>query len=87
MKVYKDNQGCIDTENGDCNANSQAIKHVEIQTYFIQEVMRNSKLSLVYTPTAAMVADFLTKLVFKPEIVRAISGLNLMSLGEKGGVE
>ncbi|MBW0469652.1 hypothetical protein O181_009367 [Austropuccinia psidii MF-1] len=80
IKIYEDNEGCIDTANSDCNANSQRMKHVEIQLHFFREVIKNSKISLVYTPTAAMLADFLTKSVCKPAIVRAMSGLNLMSL-------
>ncbi|MBW0516092.1 hypothetical protein O181_055807 [Austropuccinia psidii MF-1] len=87
MKIYKDNQGCIDTANSDCNANSRRMKHVEIQLHFIREIINNSKISLVYTPTADMLADFLMKSVCKPAIVRALSGLNLMRLGEKGGVK
>ncbi|MBW0460659.1 hypothetical protein O181_000374 [Austropuccinia psidii MF-1] len=87
MKIYEDNQGCIDTANSDCNANSRRMKHVEIQLHFIREVIKNSKILLVYTPTAAMLADFLTKSVCKPAIVRAMSKLNLMRLGEKGGVK
>ncbi|MBW0532418.1 hypothetical protein O181_072133 [Austropuccinia psidii MF-1] len=87
MKIYEDNQGCIDTANSDCNANSRRMKHVEIQLHFIREVIKNSKILLVYTPTAAMLADFLTKSVCKPAIVREMSRLNLMRLGEKGGVK
>ncbi|MBW0519954.1 hypothetical protein O181_059669 [Austropuccinia psidii MF-1] len=63
MKIYEDNQGCIDTANSDCNAKSQRMKQVETQLHFIREVIKNSKISLVYTPTAAMLADFLTKSV------------------------
>ncbi|MBW0561043.1 hypothetical protein O181_100758 [Austropuccinia psidii MF-1] len=86
MKIYADNQGCIDTANSDCNTNSRRMKHVEIQLHFSGETINNLKISLVYTPTADMLADFLTKSVCKPAIVRALSGLNLMRLGEKGGV-
>ncbi|MBW0529554.1 hypothetical protein O181_069269 [Austropuccinia psidii MF-1] len=81
MKIYEDNQGCIDTANSDCNANTRRMKHVEIQLHFIREVIKNSKILLVYTPTPTMLADFLTKSVCKPAIIRAMSGLNLMRLG------
>ncbi|MBW0512781.1 hypothetical protein O181_052496 [Austropuccinia psidii MF-1] len=87
MRIYEDNQGCIDTANSDCNANTRRMKHVKIQLHFIREVIKNSKILLVYTPTSTMLADFLTKSVCKPAIVRAMSGLNLMRLGEKGGVK
>ncbi|MBW0515852.1 hypothetical protein O181_055567 [Austropuccinia psidii MF-1] len=87
MTVYEDNQGCIDTENSDCNANSRRMKHVEIQLQFIQEAIKNRKIILSYTPTTSMLADFLTKSVCKPAIIRAMSGLNLLRLGENGGVK
>ncbi|MBW0535058.1 hypothetical protein O181_074773 [Austropuccinia psidii MF-1] len=87
MTVYEDNQGCIDTANSDCNANSQRMKHVEIQLHFIREAIKNRKIVLYYTPTASMLADFLTKSVFKPAIHRAMSGLNLFRLEENGGVK
>ncbi|MBW0537536.1 hypothetical protein O181_077251 [Austropuccinia psidii MF-1] len=61
MTVYKDNEGCIDTANSDCNAASQRMKHVEIQLHFIREAIKNRKIVLYYTPTASMLADFLTK--------------------------
>ncbi|MBW0491917.1 hypothetical protein O181_031632 [Austropuccinia psidii MF-1] len=60
MKVYEDNQGCIDTANSDCNANTQRMKHIEIQLHFIQDAIKNSKIFLIYTPTSCMLADFLT---------------------------
>ncbi|MBW0582204.1 hypothetical protein O181_121919 [Austropuccinia psidii MF-1] len=87
MKVHEDNQGCINTANSDCNANTQRMKHIEIQLHFIWEAIKNSKILLIYTPTSKMLADFLTKLVCKPAIQRAMQGLNLLRLGEKGGVK
>ncbi|MBW0540859.1 hypothetical protein O181_080574 [Austropuccinia psidii MF-1] len=87
MKVYEDNQGCIDTANSDCNANTRRMKHIEIQLHFIRDAIKNSKISLTYTPTSRMLADFLTKSVCKPAICRAMKGLNLLRLGEKGDVK
>ncbi|MBW0544650.1 hypothetical protein O181_084365 [Austropuccinia psidii MF-1] len=87
MKVHEDNQGCIDTANSDCNANTQRMKHIEKQLHFIWEAIKNSKMSLIYTPTSKMLADFLTKSVCKPAIQRAMQGLNLLRLGEKGDVK
>ncbi|MBW0582849.1 hypothetical protein O181_122564 [Austropuccinia psidii MF-1] len=87
MKVHEDNQGCIDTANSDCNANTRRMKHIEIQLHFIREVIKNSKILLIYTLTSKMLADFLTKSVCKPAIRRAMHGLNLLRLGEKGDVK
>ncbi|MBW0497960.1 hypothetical protein O181_037675 [Austropuccinia psidii MF-1] len=87
MKVYEDNQGCIDTANRDCNTNTRRMKHIEIQLHFIRNTIKNSKISLIYTPTSNMLADFLTKSVCKPAIRREMKGLNLLRLGEKGDVK
>ncbi|MBW0482876.1 hypothetical protein O181_022591 [Austropuccinia psidii MF-1] len=87
MTVYKDNQGCIDTANSNCNVNSRRMKHVEIQLHFIREAIKNGKITLSYTPTTSILAEFLTKSVCKPAIIRAMTGLNLLRLGETGGVK
>ncbi|MBW0507639.1 hypothetical protein O181_047354 [Austropuccinia psidii MF-1] len=87
MKVLEDNQGCINTAKSDCNANKQRMKHIEIQLHLIQEAIKNSKISLIYTPTSKMLAEFLTKAVCKPAIKRGMQGLNLLRLGEKGDVK
>ncbi|MBW0462602.1 hypothetical protein O181_002317 [Austropuccinia psidii MF-1] len=34
--VHEANQGCINTANGNCNMNSQRMKHVDIQLHFIR---------------------------------------------------
>ncbi|MBW0538053.1 hypothetical protein O181_077768 [Austropuccinia psidii MF-1] len=31
VTIFDDNQGCINTANGDCNSNGRRIKHIEIQ--------------------------------------------------------
>ncbi|MBW0487894.1 hypothetical protein O181_027609 [Austropuccinia psidii MF-1] len=52
--VLEDNQGCIDTANGDCNTNSQCMKHVDIQLHFIKEVINDSIITLKYTSTTGI---------------------------------
>ncbi|MBW0485287.1 hypothetical protein O181_025002 [Austropuccinia psidii MF-1] len=87
ITVYEDNQGFIDTENSVCNANSPIMKYIDIQLHFIQEYIKNGKIILSYTATTSMLADLLTKSVGKASILRTISGLNLLRLGENGGVK
>ncbi|MBW0536454.1 hypothetical protein O181_076169 [Austropuccinia psidii MF-1] len=87
ITVHKDNQGCIDTANGDCNYNSQRMKHVDIQLHFIREVISASMIQLTYTPTSQMLADFLTKAVCRPAMRRAMTNLGLLQTGDTGCVE
>ncbi|MBW0534844.1 hypothetical protein O181_074559 [Austropuccinia psidii MF-1] len=58
--VHEDNQGCIDTANIDCNTNTRCMKHNDIQLHFIQDLIENKIIKLTYTPTANVLADFLT---------------------------
>ncbi|MBW0533530.1 hypothetical protein O181_073245 [Austropuccinia psidii MF-1] len=85
--VHEDNQGCIDTANSDCNTNTRRMKHIDIQLHFIQDVIGNKIIELIYTPTANMLADFLTKSVSRPAIKQAMKELQLLTTGDKGGVE
>ncbi|MBW0526732.1 hypothetical protein O181_066447 [Austropuccinia psidii MF-1] len=84
--VHEDNQGCIDTANSDCNNNTRHMKHIDIQLHFIQDIIENKIIELTYTPTANMLADFLTKSVSRPAIRRAMKELGLLTTGDKGGV-
>ncbi|MBW0499166.1 hypothetical protein O181_038881 [Austropuccinia psidii MF-1] len=65
IPIYEDNQSCINVVNGNANMNNKRMKHVNIQLHFIKEVVDSSKIKLVYVPTKLMLADFLTKGVFK----------------------
>jgi transposase InsO family protein len=85
--VHEDNQGCIAVANFDANTNSKRMKHVEIQLHFIREVISNSKIVLQYTPTIEMLADFLTKAVPRPALVKSLRSLGLFRLEGRGGVE
>ncbi|MBW0480138.1 hypothetical protein O181_019853 [Austropuccinia psidii MF-1] len=85
--VHEDNQGCINTANSDCNTNTRRMKHIDIQLHFIRDVIGNKIIELIYTPTANMLADFLTKSVSRPAIKRAMKELQLLTTGDKGGVE
>ncbi|MBW0478933.1 hypothetical protein O181_018648 [Austropuccinia psidii MF-1] len=87
IMIHEDNQGCIDTANSDCNTNTRRMKHVKAQLHFIREAIENSIITLVYTPTNNMLADFLTKSVCRPAIKRAMENLRLLPLGDRRGVE
>ncbi|MBW0485031.1 hypothetical protein O181_024746 [Austropuccinia psidii MF-1] len=85
--IHEDNQGCIDTANSDCNTNTRRMKHINIQLHFIRDTIENKVIELTYTPTANMLADFLTKSVSRPAIRRAMQELRLLTTGYKGGAE
>ncbi|MBW0498453.1 hypothetical protein O181_038168 [Austropuccinia psidii MF-1] len=85
--VHEDNQECIDTPNSDCNTNTRRMKHIDIQLHFIQDIIENKIIGLTYTPTANMLANFLTKSVSRPAIRRALKELGLHTTGDKGCVE
>ncbi|MBW0482496.1 hypothetical protein O181_022211 [Austropuccinia psidii MF-1] len=87
ISIHEDNQGCINTANSDCNTNTRRMKHIDIQLHFIQDLIENKTIKLIYTPTASMLADFLTKSVSRPAIKRAMQELRLLTTGDKGGVE
>ncbi|MBW0536435.1 hypothetical protein O181_076150 [Austropuccinia psidii MF-1] len=85
--VHEDNQGCIDTANSNSNTNARRMKHIDIQLHFIQEMIEDKKIKLLYTPSNAMLADFLTKSVCRPSLKRAMQSLKLPTNEDKGGVK
>ena len=85
--VHEDNQGCIAVANFEANTNLKQMKHVEIQLHFIREVIKNSKIVLLYTATNDMLADFLTKSIPCPALLCLLAVVGLLRLEEKGGVE
>ncbi|MBW0504600.1 hypothetical protein O181_044315 [Austropuccinia psidii MF-1] len=40
--VFKDNQSCIKTVNGDCNISNKRMKHIDIQLHFIKEAIQTN---------------------------------------------
>ncbi|MBW0475573.1 hypothetical protein O181_015288 [Austropuccinia psidii MF-1] len=84
ISVHENNQGCIDTANSNCNKSSRCVEDIDIQLNFIQEVITSSIIQLKYTPTANMLADFLTKAVCRPAMKRAITCLMLLKMEDKG---
>ncbi|MBW0509713.1 hypothetical protein O181_049428 [Austropuccinia psidii MF-1] len=80
IPVHEDNQSCINVVRGDCNLNNKRMKHINIQLHFIKEAVRNNIIKLIYTPTADMLADFLTKSVSRPILARALNSLGVLSL-------
>jgi hypothetical protein len=63
------------------------MKHVEIQLHFIREVIKKSKIVLLYTATNDMLADFLTKSIPRPALLCSLAVVGLLRLEERGGVE
>ncbi|MBW0535465.1 hypothetical protein O181_075180 [Austropuccinia psidii MF-1] len=85
--IFNDNQGCINTASSDSNSNARRMKHVEIQLHFIREVIQNGLIKVVYIPTSKMLADFMTKSVCRPTLVKCLEALNVLSLRARGDVE
>ncbi|MBW0523331.1 hypothetical protein O181_063046 [Austropuccinia psidii MF-1] len=44
--IFKDNQSCIKTANGDCNINNKHMKHIDIQLHFIKEAIQSNWVQL-----------------------------------------
>ncbi|MBW0471949.1 hypothetical protein O181_011664 [Austropuccinia psidii MF-1] len=59
IPIHEDNQSCINSILWNSNTNNKRMKHVDIQLNFVKEAVESSSIWLVYTPTQAMLADFL----------------------------
>ena len=59
ITLYSDSQSAIVlTKDGSYHAQT---KHIDIRYYFIQFVVQNGSIKLIYCPTEEMTADILTK--------------------------
>ncbi|MBW0565721.1 hypothetical protein O181_105436, partial [Austropuccinia psidii MF-1] len=87
IPVHEDNQGCINTANGDSNVNGRRMKHVDIQLHFVKEAVKCRRIQPRYTPSKKMLADFLTKSVPKPVLIHALDSLGVPCLGVRGVLE
>ncbi|MBW0468575.1 hypothetical protein O181_008290 [Austropuccinia psidii MF-1] len=87
ITVWEDNQGCINTANGECNFNSQCMKRVDIQLHFLKEVIRSSIIKLCYAPSNKMLADFRTKSVNKVSLVNSLEALGILRIAVRGDLE
>ncbi|MBW0560485.1 hypothetical protein O181_100200 [Austropuccinia psidii MF-1] len=87
ITVWDDNQSCINTANSNCNFNNKRMKHVDIQLPFIKEVVKSATIVLKYMPSCEMLADYLTKLVSKVSLIKALKGLGIVRIGVRGSVE
>ena len=70
-----DNQAAIKiAENAESNHRS---KHIDIRYHFIREKVKENKVKLIFTPTAEMIADTLTKPLPRPlfEKLRTMTGV------------
>ncbi|MBW0527797.1 hypothetical protein O181_067512 [Austropuccinia psidii MF-1] len=84
VTVWEDNQSCINTPNSNCNVNTKRMKHVDIQPHFVKEVIQNKLIELCYSPTTDILADFITKLVPKITLEKALQSLGVLRLGLRG---
>ncbi|MBW0461882.1 hypothetical protein O181_001597 [Austropuccinia psidii MF-1] len=87
ITIWEDNQSCINIANGDCNLNNKRMKHVDIQLHFVKEAIQTNLITLQYALTTEMLADFLTKSVPNPTLVRALTKLRIFRLGVRGDVK
>lgn len=63
VTIFEDNQGAIAlSKNPVCR---QRCKHIDIRYHFVRSVLSDGKIILHYCPTVDMVADILTKSVYK----------------------
>ena len=63
--VYQDNQSSIHWASG--RDNFHKTKHMDIKYHYVRDLVSNSRVDVVYLPTAQMVADVLTKPVIKEQ--------------------
>ncbi|MBW0497958.1 hypothetical protein O181_037673 [Austropuccinia psidii MF-1] len=87
IPVHEDNQSCISTVEGKSNLNQKRMKHIKIQFHFIKEVVKNSTIPLIYTPTNLMLVDFLTNSMNCLSLSHSLDSLGILHLSVKGGVE
>ena len=59
LKIFCDNISCIYLAKNP--KHSEKTKHVDLKYHFIRELTEENKLTLEFTPTSHMWADFLTK--------------------------
>ena len=57
--LYEDNNGAIELSKNAKNHNRT--KHIDIAFHFVRERVQSEELSVVYCPTADMIADIMTK--------------------------
>src|SRR5271168_4927918 len=55
-------------------------KHIDIQFHFIQWIVKNGSIRLIYCPTDDMVADTLTKALPSPKVKHFATELGLVSV-------
>ncbi|MBW0536448.1 hypothetical protein O181_076163 [Austropuccinia psidii MF-1] len=87
VPIHEDNQSCINSILGNSNLNNKRMKHVDIQLHFVKEAVESSSIWLVYTPTQAMLADFLTKSVNGVTLKASLNSLGVLVLDVRGDVE
>lgn len=75
VTVYEDNQPCISVTEEP--RKHKRMKHVEIQNFFVRELVQNGRIQLKYLPTEDQLADVMTKGLAAPRfrILRDVLGV------------
>ena len=68
MQIHEDNQACIQI--ADNPISQRRTRHVDIRYHFIRDYINEGLISVMYCPTARMLADILTKALHKPAFQR-----------------
>lgn len=75
ITVYCDNQGAQKLMRNPMY--HSRTKHIDIRHHYVRDVFQSGKLDVSYIPTERMIADVLTKSLFKPGHQRCIKELGL----------
>lgn len=59
--VFQDNQSAMLLEKNGKRSSGKKTRHIEIQYYFVTDNIKRNNMSVMYCPTAEMIADFFTK--------------------------
>jgi hypothetical protein len=59
--LYQDNKSAILLEKNGRKSSSKRTKHFEVRYYYVADRIAKGDLTVVWCPTAKMIADFLTK--------------------------
>ena len=59
--VFQDNQSAMLLEKNGKRSSGKQTRHIEIRYYFVTDNVKRNNMSIIYCPTAEMIADFFTK--------------------------
>lgn len=77
VSVYEDNQSCISVTVEP--RKHKRMKHVEIQNFFVRELVEKGRVQLIYLPTEDQLADVMTKGLASPRFRKLRDVLGVMN--------